>query len=55
MQIGKNPNSVIRAFRDPDDHTVHVFVGPLCVEWWRGLRHRPTVRWDHRGDWKAAA
>jgi hypothetical protein len=65
MKIGKS-NGVIcaiydRHHRTRDDGTVedtgasaHLFIGPLSIDWWRGLRHRPTIRWDRRGNWKAA-
>ena len=50
MDIG-NQTSRIRAFSDSG--SVHVYIGPLSVDWWRGLRHRPTVHWDRFGNWRA--
>ncbi len=65
VKIGKS-NGLVCLIRDRHQITrddgsvekgaasVHVFVGPLCVEWWSGLRHLPTVRWDRTGNWKEA-
>jgi hypothetical protein len=53
MQIGSNTNSLVRGFRDPDDRTVHLYVGPLSVDFWEPLR-LPSVHWDRTGNWKEA-